>query len=136
LELSDQLHSAAALPREKSPLPIKYEAGCFQKPVLDFKKSEKFIACFGIRIPNQSTRSLFCVPTILVLKQLFRILLNRASWDSVAGIVTRFWLDGLGIEAWWARFSEFVQTNPLANTAPYKSGTLSFPGVKAAGAWR
>jgi hypothetical protein len=52
LELSGKLDSAAALPWEKSPLPTEYENGCFQKPVWEFKRPEKFIACVGIRIPN------------------------------------------------------------------------------------
>lgn len=134
LELSGQLHSAAALPREKSPLPIDYKARCFQKSVLEIKRSEKFIACVGIRIPNHSAHSLSCIATILAPKRLFRILVNRVCWDSVVAI--RYWLDGPGIEVGWARFSAFIQTSPLTHTVSYKSGTVPFPRVKAAEAWR
>jgi hypothetical protein len=35
-----------------------------------------------------------------------------------------------------SRFSALVQTGPGAHTASYMMGTGSFPGGKAAGAWR
>jgi len=134
LELSGQLHSAAALPREKSPLPIEYEAGCFQKPVLDFKRSEKFIACVGIRIANHSACGLFCIPITLALIRLFRILVKWVSWDAVVGIATRYWLDGPGIKAWWARFFAFVQptlwlTHSHIKVVPCHSPVLKRPGL-------
>ena len=54
-----------------------------------------------------------------------------------AAIATRYRLDGLGIESrWGARFSAPVQTGPGAHPAPCTMGTGSFPGGKAAGAWR
>jgi hypothetical protein len=46
-------------------------------------------------------------------------------------------LNGPGIESrWGARFSALVQTGPGAHPASYVMGTGSFPGGKAAGAWR
>jgi hypothetical protein len=43
----------------------------------------------------------------------------------------------VGIESQWgAKFSAPVQTGPGAHTASYTMGTRSFPGGKAAGAWR
>ena len=57
--------------------------------------------------------------------------------DSTVGIATRYGLDGPGIESrWGARFSAPVQTGPGAHPASYTMGTGSFPGGKAAGAWR
>ena len=54
--------------------------------------------------------------------------------DSVAGTVTRYGLDGPGIESrWGARFSAPVQTGPGAQPAPYTMGTVPFPGVKRPG---
>jgi len=51
--------------------------------------------------------------------------------DSSAGIVTRYVLDGPGIESRWeARFSAPVQTGPGAHPASYTMGTRSFPGIK------
>ena len=57
--------------------------------------------------------------------------------DSSVGIATRYGLDGPGIESrWGARFSAPVQTGPGAHPTSYTMGTGSFPGGKAAGAWR
>jgi hypothetical protein len=55
--------------------------------------------------------------------------------DSSVGIVTRYRLDGPGIEFWWGeRFSTPVQTGPGAHPASsYTMGTESFPGVKRPG---
>jgi hypothetical protein len=51
--------------------------------------------------------------------------------DSSVGIVTRYRLDGPGIESrWGARFSAPVQTGHGAHPASYKMGIGSFPGVK------
>jgi len=55
--------------------------------------------------------------------------------DSVVGIVTRYGLDGPGIESQWgARFSAPVQAGPGAHPASCTMGTGSFLGVQAAGA--
>jgi hypothetical protein len=55
----------------------------------------------------------------------------------VVGTATRYGLDGQGIESRWeARFSAPVQTGSEAYPASYTMGTGSFPGGKAAGAWR
>ena len=49
--------------------------------------------------------------------------------DSSIGVVTRYGLDGPGIEyQWGARFSAPVQTDPGAHPASYTVGTGSFPG--------
>ena len=57
--------------------------------------------------------------------------------DSAVCIATRYELDGPGIESWWgARFSAPVQAGPGTYPASYTMGTGSFPGDKAAGAWR
>ena len=56
--------------------------------------------------------------------------------DSIVSIVTRYGLDGPGMESQWgARFSAPVQTRPGAHPASYTMGTGSFLGGKAAGAW-
>ena len=55
-------------------------------------------------------------------------------WDSSVGIVTRYGLDGPGIESrWGGRFFAPVQTIPGAHPASYTMGTGSFPGVKRPG---
>ena len=57
--------------------------------------------------------------------------------DSSVGIVTRYGLDGPGIESrWGSRFSAPVQTRPEAHSASCTMGTGSFPGGEEAGAWR
>jgi hypothetical protein len=54
--------------------------------------------------------------------------------DSSVGIVTRYGLDGPGIESQWeGRFSAPVQTGPGAHTASYTMGTGSFLGVEQPG---
>jgi hypothetical protein len=51
--------------------------------------------------------------------------------DSSVGIVTRYGLDGSGIDSrWGASFSAPVQTGPGAHLALYKMDTGSFAGVK------
>jgi hypothetical protein len=57
--------------------------------------------------------------------------------DSSVGIATRYGLDGPGTESRWEeRFSALVQTGPGAHPASYTMSTGTFPGGKAAGAWR
>ena len=52
--------------------------------------------------------------------------------DSSVGIVTRYGMDGPGIESQWgARFSAPVQTDPGAHPASLSTGP--FPGVKRPG---
>ena len=51
--------------------------------------------------------------------------------DSSVGIVTRYRLDGTGIESRWeARFFAPVQTGAGAQAASYAMGIWSFPGIK------
>jgi hypothetical protein len=58
------------------------------------------------------------------------------SRDSSVGIVTRYRLDGPGIESYWGvTFSVHIQTSSEAHPASYTMGTGSFPGGKATGAW-
>jgi len=53
---------------------------------------------------------------------------------SSVGIVTRYWLDGPGIESRWeARFSAPVQTCPGTHPASYTMGTGCSSGVKRPG---
>jgi len=57
--------------------------------------------------------------------------------DSSVGIATRYGLDSPGIESrWGARFSETVQTGPVAHPASRTMGTESFPGGKVVGGRR
>jgi hypothetical protein len=61
---------------------------------------------------------------------------QRVCRDSSVGIVTRYGLDGPGIESrWGARFPVPDQTGPGAHAASNTLGTGSLPGVTA-GAWR
>ena len=54
--------------------------------------------------------------------------------DSVVVIVTRYGLDGPGIDSQReARFSATVQTGLVAHPASYTMGTGSVPGVKQPG---
>ena len=54
--------------------------------------------------------------------------------DSAVGIVTRYGLDGPGIETRGERFfSPPVQTGPAAHSASYKMGSRFFPGVTLPG---
>ena len=57
--------------------------------------------------------------------------------DSSVSIETGYGLGDPGIESRWggARFSAPVQTCPGAHPASCRTGTESFPGSKAAGAW-
>ena len=57
--------------------------------------------------------------------------------DSSVGIATRYWLDGPGIESRWGRDFPHPSRPALgAHPASYTMRTGSFPGGKAAGAWR
>jgi hypothetical protein len=50
--------------------------------------------------------------------------------DSTVGIVTRFGLDGPGIESrWGSRYSAPGQNGPGAHPASYTMGNVSFPGI-------
>ena len=63
---------------------------------------------------------------------LFSVLVIYVGRDSADGILTRYELDGPGIEfRWGARFSAPVQSGPGAHPAYYTMGTGSFPGVKS-----
>ena len=65
---------------------------------------------------------------------LFSVLVIYVGRDSADGILTRYELDGPGIEfRWGARFSAPVQSGPGAHPAYYTMGTGSFPGVKRPG---
>jgi hypothetical protein len=51
--------------------------------------------------------------------------------DSVVGIVTRYRMDGPGIESrWWTRLSAPAQTGPGAHPASYKMHTGTLQKVK------
>jgi len=51
--------------------------------------------------------------------------------DSLDDIVTRYRLDGMGIESQWRQdFYAPNETNPGAHPASYTISTVSFPGVK------
>jgi len=53
------------------------------------------------------------------------------------GIATRYGMDGPGIESQWEQdFPHPSRPAPGAHLASYTMGTGSFPGGKAAGAWR
>ena len=57
--------------------------------------------------------------------------------DSSVGIATRYGMDGPGIESRWGRRQDFPHpSRPGAHPASYTKDTGSFPGGKAAGAWR
>jgi hypothetical protein len=58
--------------------------------------------------------------------------LRDVGWDSSVAVVTRYGLDGPGIESRWGR--DFPQTGPGAHPTSYTMGTGSFPGGQAAGA--
>ena len=62
---------------------------------------------------------------------------NNSGPGSVVGIATGYGLDGPGIESRrGSRFSAPVQTGPGAHPASSTMGSVSFPGERAAGAWR
>ena len=62
------------------------------------------------------------------------ILLSQGGRDSSVGIVTRYGLDGPGIESrWGVRFSVPVQNGPGDHPTSYTRGTVSFPVVKRPG---
>ena len=62
---------------------------------------------------------------------------SSRSRDSSVSIATRYGLDGQGIESRWGpSFSTPFQTGIWAHPASYTIGTGSFPGGKAAEAWR
>jgi hypothetical protein len=59
------------------------------------------------------------------------LIIFGVGWDSIVSIVTRYRLDGLGIESGVGpRFSAPVQTGPGAHPAPCTMGTGSFQRVK------
>jgi hypothetical protein len=60
---------------------------------------------------------------------------SRCGPGSSVSIVTRYGLGGTGIESGWGVSATF-QTEPGDHPASYTMGTGSFPGGKAAGAWR
>jgi hypothetical protein len=56
--------------------------------------------------------------------------------DSSGGTVTRYGLDGPGIESRWRRdFPHPFQTDPGPRPASFTKGTGFFPGVKRPGRW-
>ena len=56
--------------------------------------------------------------------------------DSAVGKATRYGLVGPGSNPGGESFSAPVRTGPEAHAASYAMGAGSFPGGKAAGAWR
>ena len=74
---------------------------------------------------------------VATLQRIQRVLWLCRDRDSSVGIATRYGLDGPVIASLWgARFSALDQTGAGARPASYEMGTGSFPGDKAAGAWR
>jgi len=65
----------------------------------------------------------------------YNIYCSNVGRDSVAGVATRYELDGPGIESrlGGTRFSTPTLTRPGAHPASYTMSTRSFLGVKAAG---
>jgi hypothetical protein len=82
-------------------------------------------------------------PLYFVTKQLYHLVntyefvglwMGYWSLDSSVGVATRYGSgDRIPVKA---RFSAPVQTDPGAHPASFTMGTGSFPGGKAAGAWR
>jgi len=57
-------------------------------------------------------------------------------WDSIVGIVTRYGLEGLGIESQWG--GEIFHTHPdrpWGTPSLLYNGYWVFPGGKVAGVW-
>jgi hypothetical protein len=75
----------------------------------------------------------FCAATSILTYYVANIYVIYSAFI-VAGIATRYGLDGPGIESrWGTRFSAPVQTDPGAHPASYTMGTGSLPGVKRPG---
>jgi hypothetical protein len=56
------------------------------------------------------------------------------SRDSVEGIVTRYGLDGSGIECWWKPDIPYPSRPALESIqAPYSGHRISYPGLKRSG---
>ena len=69
-----------------------------------------------------------------LIQRYIAMLLLLMGRDISVGIVTRYELDGPGIETrWGARFPAFVQIDPEANPASCTMGTGDFSGVKRPG---
>ena len=89
-------------------------------------------------VKNSTLTSAFqfrCNLSVCNFRTVKRIL--RSLHNSV-GIVTRYGLDGPGIESrlvggWGSRFYSPVQTGSEAHPASYTMGTESFPGIKRPG---
>ena len=87
-------------------------------------------------INRTKQRALNALPFIVInfLNVLVKYSSFKRSRDNVVGIVTRYGLDGPGIESRWGRdFSAPVQTGSEAHPASYTMGTGPFPGVKQPG---
>jgi hypothetical protein len=73
-----------------------------------------------------------CPPCFYFTRELIKTTSLKCGPGSVVGIVTRYGLDGPGIESRWrARFSAPVQTGSGAHPAFCTMGNRSFPGVKS-----
>ena len=77
-----------------------------------------------------------CQPT-RVVKRRDVLSLFGTTWAGIAQLATRCGLVGSPLESMWgARFSASVQTGPEVNPATVQWVLGSFPGGKAAVAWR
>jgi len=93
----------------------------------------------GLRRPTSSRCDAQLTKRVSLLQSclFYTLVYFRHDRDISVGTATRYRQDGPGIESrCGARFSAPVQTGPEAHPASYKMGTGSFPGVKAATAWR
>jgi hypothetical protein len=71
---------------------------------------------------------------LLIRRKITNVIIRTLGRDSSVVIVTRYGLDGQGIETGGgARFSAPVQTGAGAHPSSYTMGTESFPGVKRPG---
>jgi hypothetical protein len=96
-----------------------------------YNKTNAFISCVLVHIMHIP---LLFLKGLKLKSKYIKIFVGR---DSSVGIVTRYRLDGPGIESLWgARFSAPVQTGSWGPPSLLYKGYLIFSGVKATGAWR
>jgi hypothetical protein len=96
-------------------------------PLLEVQKQGSNVACTGCSVVHSDTE---CTGNKSVIAMCTEWIVGR---DSSVGIVTRYGLDGPGIESQWGEIFTPIQTGPVAHPASYTMGTGSFPGVKRLG---
>jgi hypothetical protein len=110
-----------------------HEINC--KSVYPLHRRVREVAAWARRF--QRSADAILVQDMLNVSNLWRVNWTSGSRDGVVSIATRYGLKGPGIESrWGARFSAPIQTGSEVHPASCTMGTGSFPGVKAAGAWR